>query len=355
MARIVYGVSGEGSGHASRARPVAQHLLDQGHEVKLVSYDRGYRYLARDFDVFETEGLEIVSEDNEVSVRKTLTENFGKLLEGSRKVRALRHGVFKTFQPHCVITDFEPMTAYLARHYDLPLISLDNQHDMRYLEYECPDYLRKERLITEAIVKAMVPKPHVSLVISFHKGQPENNHTFVYPPILKEDVLNLDPTEGDWTLIYLTAGFESFLDILKQFPRERFLVYGYDREAVDGPLHFRPFSKTGFLDDLAGCGAVMATAGFTLMGEAFHLKKPYLALPMKGQFEQELNAWRMERLGYGMCLREPNPHAVGHFLYRLPEYRQALEGYRTSDGGEIMTKLDELLANDLKLLKQYAS
>jgi len=67
MARIVYGVSGEGSGHSSRAREMAGHLCDQGHTVRLVSYDRGYENLKDRFDVVEAEGLCIASEDNQVS------------------------------------------------------------------------------------------------------------------------------------------------------------------------------------------------------------------------------------------------------------------------------------------------
>ena len=45
MAKIVYGVSGEGSGHSSRARVMIKHLEKLGHAVKVVSYDRGYNNL----------------------------------------------------------------------------------------------------------------------------------------------------------------------------------------------------------------------------------------------------------------------------------------------------------------------
>lgn len=84
MARIVYGVSGEGSGHSSRAREIAAHLCEQGHDLWLASYDRGYRNLKDDFRVFEIEGLCIASEDNKVSVVKTFTENLKRLPEGHR-------------------------------------------------------------------------------------------------------------------------------------------------------------------------------------------------------------------------------------------------------------------------------
>ena len=90
--------------------------------------------------------------------------------------------------------------------------------------------------------------------------------------------------------------------------------------------------------------AVMATAGFTLITEALYLRKPYLALPMRGQFEQELNGFLLAKLKYGANVRRVSQEAVGSFLYRLPDYREQLWGYRVEDNSSITGKLDELLA-----------
>jgi uncharacterized protein (TIGR00661 family) len=353
MARIVYGVSGEGSGHSSRAREMVRHLIDQGHQVRLVSYDRGYRNLKNDFDVFETEGLSISSDDNRVSVVKTFTDNVRRLPEGHRKLQLLRKTLFKEFQPDCVITDFEPMTAYLANHYDLPLITVDNQHRMRYVRYESPPGMDLERQITKTIIRAIVPKPDVSLATAFCFGDVMNSRTFLFPPILRSEVLALQPRVGDHILVYTTGAFASLLDVVKQFPRERFHVYGCENPVPDGPLIFQPFSKQGFLDDLAGTKAVIATAGFTLISEALALQKPYLALPMQGQFEQQLNAFQLQMLGYGRTCKEPTPEAVGDFLYRLPDYRQRLADYRPGDNGEIKQMLDHLLADDCARAREF--
>ena len=103
MAKIVYGVSGEGSGHSSRAREMLTHLQQLGHIVKVVSYDRGYTNLKADFDVFETEGLHITSSDNRISKVKTFTETLQRLSKGHKKLQALRKQIFKTFQPDCAI------------------------------------------------------------------------------------------------------------------------------------------------------------------------------------------------------------------------------------------------------------
>jgi uncharacterized protein (TIGR00661 family) len=353
MARIAYGVSGEGSGHSSRAREMAGHLVRRGHEVRLASYDRGYRNLTGQFDVLEIEGLCIASQDNKVSVVKTFTENLKRLPEGYKTLQRLRHELFKEFQPDCVITDFEPMTAYLANHYSLPLVTIDNQHRMRYMEYDCPPDLKLEAQLTKNIIRAMVPRPDVSLVTTFFLGETTNDRTFLFPPILRREVLDLKPEQGTHILVYLTSGFESFLDKLDLFPRETFLVYGTSRTDREGGVTYKPFSRDGFLHDLASSKAVMATAGFTLISEALYLRKPYLAMPMQGQFEQQLNAFQLERLGYGKNVADIEAEAIGDFLYRVPEYAERLKDYEAGDNRAIKEKLDQLLADDCSLAREF--
>ena len=353
MTKIVYGVSGEGSGHSSRAREMAAHLVALGHDLWLVSYDRGYQNLKDDFRVFETEGLTIASQDNRVSIVKTFTENLKRLPEGHRKLQQLRRELFQDFAPDCVITDFEPMTAYLANHYDLPLITIDNQHRMRYMEYECPPGLEADNHITRTVIRAMVPRPDVSLVITFLHGPTTNDRTFLFPPILREAVLNTQPTRGEHVLVYLTSGFESLLQELESFGRETFFVYGYDREEQRGPCHYRRFSRDGFLADLAVAKAVIATAGFTLISEALYLEKPYCAFPMTGQFEQQLNASMLAASGYGKNATALTLDTIGDFLYRLPQYEAVLADYQTADNRAIEEKLEELVANKAAVAREF--
>ena len=353
MARIVYGISGEGSGHSSRAREMMTHLLAAGHEVRAVSYDRGYRNLRDDFDVLETEGMSIRSVDNKVSVLETFTDNLARVPDGIARVREVRRRLFKEFEPDCVITDFEPTTAYLARHYDLPLISLDNQHRMRYMRYPLPRGSRREALVTETVIRGMVPRPDVSLVTTFYFGEVKNRRTFLFGPILRKEVLDLEPAEGEHILVYFTQEFGSFMELFDAFPRERFIAFGQPAETARPNVEIRPFGGDEFLRVLATAKAVVATAGFTLMTESLYLGKPYLALPMAGQFEQELNALLLEELNYGRNGRQAGRETLGDFLYRLPEYRESLAGYRGVGNREIKAKLDELLDDGCALLKSF--
>ena len=353
MTRILYGLSGEGSGHSSRSKQMARHLESLGHEVWLASYDRGYRNLKDEFNVFEIEGLAIASADNKVSNIKTVTKNVKRLKKGWLRLRALRNEMFKIFEPEVVITDFEPMTAYLAHHYDIPLMTIDNQHRMRYMTYECPPGHQFDQKMTKSIIRAMVPRPDLSLVTTFYEGQVTNDRTLLFPPILRDEVIAMQPSDEGHILVYLTSGYDTLLSQLKNFTHERFIVYGYDRRDQDANLTFKLPSKQGFLDDLASSQAVIATAGFTLISEALYLKKPYLAMPMEGQYEQQLNGFWLEQLGLGHNAPEINEDVIGAFLYRLPEFNCVLESHESKGNMKIQAKLDELMQNHGQQLKEF--
>ena len=358
--RIIYGVSGEGSGHSSRAKQMASHLLAAGHELLFVSYNRGYASLHPHFPCHAVEGLRIISVDNRVSVLRTLIHTIKKLPAYYRSVKSLR-AVFNEFQPDVVITDFEPMTARFAGARKLPLISLDNQHRMRYMNYQSPSHLRMDRWITKQVIRCMVPKPDVSLATTFIMGPVKNARTFLFPPILREEVGEVLPSEGDYHLVYVTSQYESLIASLRSIRDERFIVYGYNKEEVSGNLQFKQFSTMGFLEDVAACRSIIATAGFTLMSEGMYLQKPYLAFPMQGQFEQQLNAYCLEELGFGHNAQSAQRSTVEEFFTRLPQYKEALSRYDNGYSNnplalknpDICSKLDELLADDAKVLREY--
>ena len=125
------------------------------------------------------------------------------------------------------------MTAYLAYTNDLPLMTIDNQHRMRYMQYDGPAHLNTDRRLTKGVIRAMVPRPDVSLVITFYEAPATNRRTFFFRLSSRRSP-RTQPTVGDHILVYLSFGFDDFIEQLKQFPNETFRVYGYDREAQDG-------------------------------------------------------------------------------------------------------------------------
>ena len=74
---------------------------------------------------------------------------------------------------------------------------------------------------------------------------------------------------------------------------------------------------------------------------------------MRGQFEQELNAFWMAKLNYGINLRRIRSEAVGNFLCRLADYEEKLNDYHAVDNSAIKAMLAELLDNNCELVKAY--
>ena len=153
-------------------------------------------------------------------------------------------------------------------------------------------------------------------------------------------------------MVYLTAGFDSLIDLLKTYKKEKFVIYGNNVEKKEGNLYFKKSGREKFIEDLANCKAVFATAGFTLMTEAFYLKKPYCAFPLKGQFEQIYNAYLLEKIGYGRTVKNAEKDIISSFLYHYEEFKQNLSDYKYAKN-PLFQKLDELFADNNRLLNEF--
>jgi UDP-N-acetylglucosamine:LPS N-acetylglucosamine transferase len=98
------------------------------------------------------------------------------------------------------------------------------------------------------------------------------------------------------------------------------------------------------VEDLRTARAVIASGGFSLMGEAVHLRVPMLAVPLEAQFEQEMNARWLEHLGYGERAATLDADRVAAFLARTDEHAHALQSYTPRDNSMLYACVDECLA-----------
>lgn len=342
MANILYGVNGEGSGHSTRAKEMITHLQGQGHKVHVASFDRGSRNLKSEFEVTEIHGLRLAYVRNRVRYRKTI---FGNLLKAPRAARSLRQltRLAEEWKINLVVTDFEPLTCHFAHRTGLPVISIDNQHLLTRAEISYPRECRKDAAAAKLVTRFMTHGCDAYLVISFFEAPLRRRDTFLFPPILRQEVLRARASSGDYVLVYVTSPSVELTELLKRI-RQRFVCYGFEGEGEDGNLVFRKPSLDGFLTDLAGCKAVLANSGFSLISEALHLRKPYLAWPLKRQFEQVFNAYYLQKMGYGAYWEDLNKERIESFLFNLDEYREKLRSYPAQDNARIFSKLDELVA-----------
>ncbi len=344
MASILYGVNGEGSGHSTRAKEIITHLQQRGHRVHVVSFDRGLRNLKSDFEVTEIYGLRLAYVRNRVRYRKTLLSNLLKAPRAARSSQQLAK-LADHWGIDLVCTDFEPLSCHFARHHGLPVISIDNQHLLTRAEISYPRQCAKDAAAAKIVTRFMTHGCDAYLVLSFFDAPVRRKNTFLFPPVLRREVLQAQSTIGDHVLVYVTAPSAGLARMLRRI-RQLFVCYGFDRQGEDGNLAFRKPGLQQFLADLAGSRAVLANAGFSLISEALHLRKPFLAWPLERQFEQVFNAYYIQKMGYGACWEELDKERIESFLFNLDEYRENLAAYPAQDNSRIFAKLDELIAGE---------
>lgn len=342
MANILYGVNGEGSGHSTRAKEVITYLQKQGHTVHVASFDRGLRNLSESFEVAEIYGFRIAYVNNQVRYRRTLGKNLIATPKAAKSFARLS-GLAEEWKINLVITDFEPLCCHVARRKRLPVISIDNQHCLTNTRLTYPRQYRRDAIAAKLVTHLMTPRASAYLVTSFFTAPVRNRKTFLVPPILRQEVLNARPTEREHVLVYVTSPSADLVKLLAQV-RCSFLAYGFGREGKDGNIEFKKPSMAAFLEDLASAKAIIANAGFSLVSEALYLAKPYLAVPVKHQFEQIFNAHHLARTGYGAYWEELTKERVESFLLNLPLFRENLASYPRQNNSALFRKLDSLIA-----------
>lgn len=351
--RILYGVVGEGMGHAMRSRVVLDALARE-HELQVVVSGRAHDYLmqraSERLRVDEIWGLSLVYEDNALQKWRSLVHNAKAALSGLPENVRTYFDVVERFAPDVVISDFESWSYLFGQRHGLPVISVDNmqiinrcRHDDALLAGAEGDFQ-----LAKAVVKGKLPDAFHYHVTTFFHPEVRKPRTTLHPPILRPEIVAARPEPGEHLLVYQTSTSNTGLpEILKQSGREC-RIYGLRRDlredVRDANLLYRPFSEQGFIDDLRTAAGVVASAGFTLMGEAVYLRRPMLAVPVGGQFEQVLNARYLERMGYGLGADRVDRERLGAFVERIPELGRRLAGYAQDGNEHLLAALNETLA-----------
>lgn len=349
--RILYGVVGEGMGHATRSRVILEHLLEEGHRLHVVVSGRAHDFLTRGFSgrshitFQEIRGLHLVYDGGGIDKSESLWSNLARAPENLRHNLEAYGEVSDAFTADLVISDFESWAYVYAKAAKLPVISLDNmqvinrcRHDEDITNEKCFNFV-----VSKLAVKAKLPRAYHYLVTSFFFPPVRKRRTTLVPPILRQEILAARREPGDHVLVYQTSSSNTELVSTLQKLAVDFRVYGMGREGQEGRVSLRPFSQQGFIDDLRTARAVIAGGGYSLMGEAVHLRVPMLSVPLAGQYEQELNARYLAKLGYGSFAPSITVEAIESFLSHTDEHAHRLQSYKSQDNRMLFDCVDELV------------
>ncbi len=345
MARIIYGVSGQGFGHSARSHEVLAHLKKQGHTLLVLTYGQALGVMKPDFPTMEIPGLGLNYQNNQVIYWRTVLDNASMIMRTGKKWPALLKTI-RAFKPDIVISDFEPLSVNFAHLENLPLISFNNQHQLVNSAISVPKKYQREFKTTKLIIKSMVWGAQYYLITSFFKTPINKPNTFLFPPVVREAVRRLKPAVKDFVLVYQNSDFDYILEELKKLKPQRFIVYSNrPEETRDGNLTLKKHNPEHFLKDLQNCRAIIATAGSSLAFEALYLKKPYFAIPVAKQVEQTINAIQIKKLGYGDWAEIFTSKRGKNFLGKLESYRKNLKRQPKADTKQLFAKLDTIIAS----------
>ena len=345
MARILYGVHGTGRGHAIRALTVARH--HGMHEFLFVCHGEAARLLSPHFRVFECPNPVTPVSAHRVNVGAALLHTARMMAASSYWSREVRRAA-EDFRPDVAITDYEFFVPRVARMLHVPSLSLCNEHAMTMGRVAFPLKQTANWAGTALSVRLLFSAADQYLIPCFFEVPPRAPRTWVrwVPPLLRDEVIGLGAEAGDHVVAYQGhPTFPRFIEVLEKLGRPVHL-YGMGGGAARGRVSLRDFDEQAFLKDLASCAYVVCGGGHTLISEALYLGKPVLSIPVRGLFEQFLNAFYVERCGYGkhssaarFCVGE-----VMNFEKRLDIYRSRIREHRFCGNEAVFAALDDFIA-----------
>ncbi|MGI9534236.1 MAG: glycosyltransferase family protein [Thermodesulfobacteriota bacterium] len=282
--KILYAIQGTGNGHISRSKEVLRHLVkkvdvdilvsESQHEINL-GYKIKYKLDGLGFVFGKKGGIDYLRSIKKVRLDKFLSNIYDLPVENY----------------DIVISDFEPIASWACKRKKKNYISLSHQTSFMSDKMPRP---KKVNHLAELIIKWYAP---VSIPIGLHYEKYDN---FIETPIIREEIRNAKLNNNNHYTVYLPSFDEKYLlkrlnsvDVKWEFFSKHYKGSPYS----NGNVKIYPVNNEWFVESLSTCEGILCNSGFETPSEALYLGKKILAIPMKGQWEQECNAEALKKLG----------------------------------------------------------
>ena len=282
--KILYAIQGTGNGHLSRARDIIPILQQKGELDILVSgiqadvelpYPVKYKFKGLSFIFGKKGGIDLLS-----TYRKS---NLKQLYKEIKSLSLKEYDL--------VINDFEPVSAWACKIQHKTCIGLS--HQAAVINKKSPKPKKKD-VVGKAVLNNYAP---VTVAYGFHFGAYDKN---IFTPVIRSQIRNAKPEIKNHYTVYLPAyGDERIIKILSEVKNINWEVFSkHSRKSYkEKNVFIRPINNDDFIDSLLSCTGILCGAGFETPAEALFLKKKLMAIPMKGQYEQQCNAAALATMG----------------------------------------------------------
>lgn len=316
--RFLFIVQGEGRGHMTQAISLQNILVRNGHEVVEVLVGKSerreipaffYEKIQSPISTYESPNFLVGNDNKRILMFRSVVYNLRKIGTFLRSLKFIVNRIRET-KADVVINYYELLGGFtfLFHRPKVPFVCIGHQFLLLHSEFVFPKGRFYDRFLLNLNTRMTSFRAKKLLALSFVNmpDQPKKK-IFVVPPLLRNEVLELQPQTKDYILGYmLNAGYAE--EIIRWHEKHPELETHFFWDKKDAPeeleartnLYFHRISDTKFLHYMKDCAAYTSTAGFESVCEAFYLQKPILMVPTGNHFEQHCNAFDAHRAGAGI-------------------------------------------------------
>jgi len=282
--KILYAIQGTGNGHLSRALDVIPCLQKHGEVDILVSGIQGDLKLPFEIKYQFTGMSFIFGKKGGVDLWKTLRKaSLRKFVKNIKQLPVEEYDL--------VINDFEPVSAWACLLKNKHCIGLSHQAAVLNAAFAVP---KESDAIGRLILQQYAP---VTDKYGFHFKAVGNK---IFTPVIRQIVRATPITNKGHITVYLPAFDDKRLiknlSVYKNVNWEVFSKHNR-KKAVHKNITIYPINNEEFIASMAASNGVMCGGGFETPAEALFMQKKLLVIPMKNQYEQQLNAEALKSMG----------------------------------------------------------
>ncbi len=322
-ANILFAVQGEGRGHLSQAIVAYELLKKEGYNITgvIVGGNRSNHlpaYFRKRIQApvyrIESPGFVRDKENKAVRLMPTIIKSLSKIREYWKSIHVIRE-IIKRQNPDLIINFYEPLigAAHLIGSIRTKTISIAHQYLFLHPSFIFPETLSgTDKWMLKKYTHLTAFGSKSLLALSFNNKDLEKHKNIIpCPPLLRNEIKTAEPFQGRHLLVYIVnAGYmDNIIQWNKENPDIEIHCFTDSKKVRDKweyneSLTFHSLNDQQFLRYMINAAAVVTTAGFESVCEAFYLGKPVMMVPVEGHAEQLCNALDGERAGVGIASKK---------------------------------------------------
>ena len=241
-------------------------------------------------------------EDGRLDLVGTFVEGYGRLYRHGRIAECI--GLLDRIGAEAVVSDFDPFMAWAAQKSGRPYVYCAAAYFFSHFRDHFQSLGdRRQATVLAQLTNLFFPRQEAATVVPTFRtaGRVARGRRRVSKPASVINGALLDAPVETRRHLHAYLGGDYHAGLLPHL-REvgvPVVVYGFGDRESEGNLTFKRFHPIRYAESMASARALLTPAGHQSLSEVLFLGKPSLSVPLRGSWEQQLNAKLFARLRPG--------------------------------------------------------